>query len=66
MNISFFQVLIFLIFVFLMFGNTQILTQNFYSIKNFFLKNWSAHFTIKNPDKSSSIKIHQEKRDSNP
>lgn len=57
MNISFFQVLIFLIFVFLMFGNTQILTQNFYSIKNFFFKN---------PDKSSSIKIHQEKRDSNP
>lgn len=57
MNISFFQVLIFLVFVFFMFGDTQILTQNFYSIKNFFLKK---------PDKSSSIKIHQEKRDSNP
>ncbi len=57
MNISFFQVLIFLVFVFLMFGDTQILTQNFYSIKNLFFKK---------PDNSSSIKIHQEKRDSNP
>jgi hypothetical protein len=57
-NISFFQVMIVLILLFLMFGDTQKFKQNFSQIKEFFFtkeKN-AGHLSRKN----------QEKRDSNP
>lgn len=54
-NISFFQWIIFLILLFLMFGNIQNLKQNFFQGKSFFLKKAEP-----------SVKKNQEKRDSNP
>lgn len=56
-NISFFQCLIVLILLFLMFGDTQNLKQNFLYVKLFFLK---KETTTLPPKKN------QEKRDSNP
>lgn len=55
-NISFFQCIIVLILLFLMFGNIQNLKQNFYQSKLFFLKKEDV----------TSSKKSQEKRDSNP
>ena len=55
-NISFFQFIIVLILLFLMFGDTQTLKQNFRHAKSFFLKKEeSAPLSQKS----------QEKRDSN-
>lgn len=54
-NISFFQWIIFLIVLFLMFGNIQTLKQNFCQGKAFFFKT-----------AETSAKKNQEKRDSNP
>lgn len=56
-NISFFQVIIFLILIFLMFGNIENFKQNFANVKLFFSKKEESIF---------SSKKNQEKRDSNP
>lgn len=56
-NISFFQCVIVLILLFLMFGDTQNLKQNFRHVKLFFLKKEAP---------TSPPKKSQEKRDSNP
>ena len=57
-NISFFQCIIVIILLFLMFGDTQTFKQNFHQVKVFFLtkKEKSSYF----------LKKDQEKRDSNP
>jgi hypothetical protein len=56
-NISFFQFIIVLILLFLMFGDTQTLKQNFRQAKLFFLKK---------EEPSPLPQKNQEKRDSNP
>ena len=57
-NISFFQCIIFLILIFLMFGDTQTFKQNFYHFKDFFFTKEKKIFPLS--------KKNQEKRDSNP